>query len=310
MEVQHSDRVIARKLQLWLHGRDVRSAILRAPRLSLSLRWTVLDDLVSRTDVPAWVLRKLSAIVELGPRARRSLRRAAAIAFLRLTDRTCACTCDIGNSERMQVAHAKSLALALPRRLSTPHVVPHLLDQAECATLVAQADAHAAKHGWGSVHRRYPTTDLPVTCLACAEDFVPRLERRVLPLFRRYFGSRYGGRLRFRDLFVAKYDATAQAGLAGHVDSSLLSLIVQLSDDSDFDGGGTCFDHIGLTVHPGQGGAVVFLGKVFHAGLPVTRGCRYILAALVDRVVAADPGPRQHDDRCLPPETSEAGKRP
>ena len=104
-------------------------------------------------------------------------------------------------------------------------------------------------------------------------------------MFQRVYGERYGPpeSLAFRDLFVAKYEAGGQRGLAGHVDTSLLSLVLQLNPTSEFDGGGTHFEHLRRTVAPAQGGAVCFLGKVYHAGVEVTRGRRFVLVALIER---------------------------
>ena len=65
-----------------------------------------------------------------------------------------------------------------------------------------------------------------------------------------------------------------------------------LNHTSEFDGGGTYFEHADLHVSPEQGDAVCFLGKVFHEGRPITRGLRFVLVALIDRrPPAAEPPP-------------------
>ena len=97
------ERRVREHLQFWLQGRDTRATFLKAsvlcePRISAARRWSALGSLVGlRPDLPAWVLRKLASIIERGPCARRSLRRAAAIAFLQL-----AADADLGDSFRMQ----------------------------------------------------------------------------------------------------------------------------------------------------------------------------------------------------------------
>ena len=152
-------------------------------------------------------------------------------------------------------------------------------------------DAHAAQHGWGSLHRQYPTVDITVDKLACGGEVRRVLRSRLLPLYAERFGTQYGpaASLDFRDLFVAQYDAEApggQVGLEGHVDASMLSMVLQLSAAASFEGGGTRFEHGrrgGLVCRPEQGGAVLFLGKIFHAAEPITRGRRYVLVALIDR---------------------------
>ena len=125
---------------------------------------------------------------------------------------------------------------------------------------------------------------MPVDQLACASEIRCALGKRALPRFRELFGVQYGGPLRFRDLFVAKYEQPdGQAGLDGHVDASLLSLVLQLNPLDEFEGGGTYFEHCDLCARPQPGGAVLFLGKVYHAARPITCGRRLILVALIDR---------------------------
>uniref|UniRef100_A0A7S0JCX7 Fe2OG dioxygenase domain-containing protein n=1 Tax=Calcidiscus leptoporus TaxID=127549 RepID=A0A7S0JCX7_9EUKA len=209
-------------------------------------------------------------------------RRAAAIAFLRLSQRDGS---PQWQSERHQAAVARSLALALPKKMSTPKQVEALLSVDECSNLLQHVQQHAATHGWGSLHRKYPTVDLPVASLPCADEVRHAMASRALPRFSSFFGERYGPAesLVFRDLFVAKYEADGQAGLNGHVDASMLSLVLQLNPTTEFDGGGTFFEHTATLFRPAQGGAVFFIGKVFHAGAPITSGVRFVLVALVDR---------------------------
>ena len=161
------------------------------------------------------------------------VRRAAAIALIRLHGSGSAS----GFSSRVQAALARGLALALPRRLGLPQVVPGLLSEAECTTLLQQAEAHASQHGWGSLHRQYPTVDITLDKLGCGSAVRERLAASLLPLYAERFGAQYGpaSELDFRDLFVAKYDATpgagGQRGLDGHVDASMLSMARQHDPD-------------------------------------------------------------------------------
>jgi hypothetical protein len=69
-----------------------------------------------------------------------------------------ACACSQGWTERRR----------RERRLSTPHVVPSLLSYEECERVMVEAEAHGVSHGWGSLHRRYPTVDLPLASAAAA----------------------------------------------------------------------------------------------------------------------------------------------
>ena len=261
----------ARLLALWLRGGRRRKL----------LRWAALDALCARASrlPPAAILELVRRVEQPAAYSQRE-RRAAAIALARLHPKP-------PDAERTQAALARGLALALPRRLATPRVRRALLSAAECDALVAQATAHAAAHGWGSMHRKYPTTDISVADLACGAAVRAALHARALPAFAAY-GAQFGpaSELRFRDLFVAKYDADAaggQRGLDGHIDCSFLSMVLQLNPTADFEGGGTRFEHRDLVVRPEQGDGVLFLSKLYHEGVPIRSGTRYILVGLIVR---------------------------
>ena len=66
-----------------------------------------------------------------------------------------------------------------------------------------------------------------------------------------------------------------------------------LSNAADYSGGGTWFEALESVVHLDKGEAIVFDAKLFHAGVPITRGRRYLLVAFVytaDERQAACPG--------------------
>ena len=213
-------------LRLWMAVPRSR----RARRRRRVMRWAVLDALCRRHRLQR-VTDHLVGVLERPKDHRLTVRRAAAIALIRLHGGGSAS----GFSGRVQAALARGLALALPRRLGLPQVVPGLLSEAECTTLLQQAEAHASEQGWGSLHRQYPTVDITLDKLGCGSMVRQRLAASLLPLYAERFGAQYGpaSTLDFRDLFVAKYDATpgagGQRGLDGHVDASMLSMVLQLN---------------------------------------------------------------------------------
>jgi hypothetical protein len=257
--------------------------------LPASRRWAALHALCERKPYRRGpVLLQLMLIIESPTRRTTRMlpstgaeRRAAAVALLQI----CRIHPYLRDSLRVQSSIARGLALALPRRMSTPRLLRRLLSSDECLRLLESARRHGEEHGWGSIHRLYPTVDLPVSALCGGAEVAELVAARAFPAFERLFGASCGppGSLMLRDCFVVKYEAGGQTGLAGHVDPSFLSLVMTLNQTSDFGGGGTYFEHTGRTVSPDQGDAVCFLGKVFHEGRPVTRGTRYVLVALVDR---------------------------
>ena len=156
---------------------------------------------------------------------------------------------------------------------------------------------------WRALHRKYSTCDLPLDKLPSGPHVVRMLIEHALPLFVHQFGDQFGPAedLRFvhgqglPGLFLVRYacdkageedaDSTLQQrGLGGHVDESLLSMVITLSDPAvDFQGGGTKFEGVSDVARPDRGGAVLFLGKVWHEGVAITTGERYVLVGLVNR---------------------------
>lgn len=159
-----------------------------------------------------------------------------------------------------------------------------------CGEMVRLAEAAAARSGWETDrHRQYKTTDVDVASDgALLEACNAALAASLLPLAAESFDVPEAA-LAVEDLFVCKYEHAngGQTGLPAHRDDSEVSFVVALNDPSEFDGGGT--DFVGAPSPPapdGAGGCVLFCGLREHAGRPVTRGVRYILAGFV----------RVHDD--------------
>ena len=247
-------------------------------------RWRALDRLCERTHHADRMMSALADLIDVVHHGapvvdsvrRRSARRRrrAAIALLRVCSGSTP-----PDDARLQAALARSLALALPRRLSRPTVVDEALTPSECATLIVECRAEGSSvRGWGSLHRKYSTQDMPIDRLPCGSTVRAKLTAQLVPEFKR-FGARFGPpeSLDFISLFVVRYTASTeeeggQRGLAGHIDESFLSFVLQLSADEAFDGGGTSFEIGGcsspLVMRPGMGSAVLFLGRVWHEALP------------------------------------------
>ena len=71
--------------------------------------------------------------------------------------------------------------------------------------------------------------------------------------------------------------------MGGHVDESHLSFVLQLSESGEFEGGGTRFEREPRVLTPGRGNALIFLGRVWHEAVPITRGERFVLVGLLNR---------------------------
>jgi predicted 2-oxoglutarate/Fe(II)-dependent dioxygenase YbiX len=98
------------------------------------------------------------------------------------------------------------------------------------------------------------------------------------------YGLHENMKINITDLFVVKYKDDAQNQLEMHCDGSFLSFNILLSDKNDFEGGGTYFDD-GLTAHLEQGDIFIHSSKIKHAGLPITKGTRYLLVGFLNIIV-------------------------
>ena len=256
-------------LRCWLHGTGRGTTVQE--------RWAALEALSERADLATRL--RLAALIIEGERVHKMrIRRRAATALLRV----CA-HAPPPDSGRLQTALARSLAFALPRRLATPRLVEQVMAPDECQALIESARENGS---WGSLHRKYSTVDLPLEKLDGGAAILDLMRRRVLPHYPLAFGRRFGpaADLAFVSCFVVRYtaDKGGQAGLAGHVDESFVSFVLQLSDDADYEGGGTRFERAGV-LNPGRGNAILFLGRVWHEAVPISRGERYVLVGLLNR---------------------------
>merc|ERR1719399_2787437 len=104
------------------------------------------------------------------------------------------------------------------------------------------------------------------------------LNKTLLPAASAQF-ERFSARsLRVNEALIVKYDEKSGHNcLPVHQDFSLLTLNIALSDEADYDGGGTWFQHSGDTFIASRGQCIMHAGRLPHAGVPVARGTRYQL---------------------------------
>ncbi len=162
--------------------------------------------------------------------------------------------------------------------------VEHALSTSECSMIIESAEAYASERGgWMTKrHRNYPTMDLSVwDVVPVAAFWNETLESRVFDRL----GALYGvpqEDLYLRDLFVVKYAMDGQRELPLHMDGSHISFNIALNSfGRDFEGGGTFVRGLGETVAIGRGSGLYFQSGIFHAGVAITRGVRYILVGFV-----------------------------
>jgi len=141
-------------------------------------------------------------------------------------------------------------------------------------------------------HDSYPTTDLNLVTDSFTKGdrayIANILDARLSPLLQRVYGIAPGA-VRANDIFIVRYDyENGQKSLRGHTDSSHVSFNVLLNED--FTGGGTRYHNRVANTYtdgkPPKGDVLVNNAMVYHEGLPVTSGTRYIMVGFmgVDRV--------------------------
>lgn len=199
----------------------------------------------------------------------------------------------INTTENASTAMESMTAKDISSPLESVHFVPSLLSEEACQGLVKDALDYTNQNerGWQlDRHKDYKTTDVDVAVVGgkLLNRCNDLLKDAILPALSKLFQFPVQD-LAMEDLFLAKYSADKgqQRSLAQHRDSSELSFVITLNDS--FQGGGTKFIDDNITVAPKRAGtAVLFCGRLLHAGVEVVDGARYILAGFV-RVYPSTP---------------------
>ena len=93
----------------------------------------------------------------------------------------------------------------------------------------------------------------------------------------------------FRDLVISRADAHCFiVGCEWGAQSGLATVNIALNSPSDFDGGGTWFQDGGASHRVDVGHALLHGSALAHAGVPITRGVRYVLVAFLISTARVD----------------------
>mmetsp|Transcript_66254 Transcript_66254/g.149578 ORF Transcript_66254/g.149578 Transcript_66254/m.149578 type:complete len:323 (+) Transcript_66254:98-1066(+) len=172
-----------------------------------------------------------------------------------------------------------------------------IFSSGECAAVVAEAEARPER--WSAQSQFYyardvtqQVEDLPKTREwfgpACRDKLFPLLEECFPGAVNKANKANAGGdggakNLRIFDAKVLKYNATAgQAFLGVHRDGSLLTAILALNSDAEYEGGGTYLEPLGKAVRYSTGHVCCHAGAVRHGGQRIESGVRYALVCFVD----------------------------
>jgi len=171
-------------------------------------------------------------------------------------------------------------------------LITPFLRRSACTRVISICEEHG---GWSNDERSaYPfaTSDLEVDRVPALREYL--LKHRFMDDLQHLYQLAHGRRITaFDDMFVVRYQALGQTQLPRHTDAGDTSFMIALSDsDHDFKGGGTFFDVLGETVECAQGHLLTFDAKLFHQGIPITEGRRYLLVGFCFTTpeAAATPG--------------------
>jgi len=158
-----------------------------------------------------------------------------------------------------------------------------------CRYLINESEKYAAANGgWTTKrHNNYPTTDLPVEKIPSIFGLILQTLETITKKIHKSYCLQENMILNVVDLFVVKYKDIEQNYLDMHHDGSFLSFNILLSNTDDFKEGGTYFDD-GLTAHLEQGDILIHSSKIKHAGLPITKGTRYLLVGFLNLDLAVE----------------------
>jgi hypothetical protein len=158
-----------------------------------------------------------------------------------------------------------------------------------CEWFISESEKYAELNGgWTTQrHHNYPTTDLPVEKITNIFGFTLFSFNTIFESIKKSYCLPDYFTFNISDLFVVKYDSDMQNSLEMHQDGSFFSMNILLSDNNNFEGGGTYFND-GITSYLNQGDLLVHSGKVKHSGLPITKGKRYVLVSFVNIIINVD----------------------
>lgn len=158
-------------------------------------------------------------------------------------------------------------------------VVKKFIPNQLCKMLIDESEKYANTiGGWHKIrHQNNYTTDLEVKDIDSIKDIVNYLSNSVYDIaFQHYQIPKNIYNIDVNDIFMVKYEYKegCQNCLEPHIDGSMLSFQILLNDD--FEGGGTHFND-GIIYKPNTGDLCIHTGKVYHSGVPITQGTRYLL---------------------------------
>lgn len=153
---------------------------------------------------------------------------------------------------------------------------PKIMSNILCDEIIVESN----KHKWTRKrHLNHPTTDIPIKSTK-VQKFI---QDNIFTLIEKYY-TVDKELIEINDLFIVKYECSGQNFLEKHYDENVFSFVILLNENTEFDGGGT-----GIyspwsyqECHLSKGDIMIHPGFLYHQGIPITRGVRYILVGFLD----------------------------
>eukprot|EP01084_Bolivina_argentea_P102947 184417_1 len=171
-------------------------------------------------------------------------------------------------------------------RLNKVHIIEQAVSAQHCNYIIEEALNYVDINGW-ETERHNPgteTTDINTIVSDKLNNFIVNITQSFYPKFVEFYGIPMGF-LTIFETFVVKYEFKegAQSDLKGHMDASQYSYVLALNDPNEYEGGGTRFIEKDETIYKvNKGDVVIFPGKLFHEGVKITKGKRFILAGFLN----------------------------
>ncbi len=154
---------------------------------------------------------------------------------------------------------------------------------AVCDIVIDHANKIGEEKGWTTKrHNNFPTTDLPMHMLSeSVRAIILCRVSEILDKAKVLYCLPKTCSMDVKDIFIVKYAPSQQTILGMHCDGHILTFQITLSSLEDYEGGGTEYCD-GCIVKPNKGALTIQSGFVKHAGVPITKGLRYVLVGFVE----------------------------
>ncbi|KAL0073151.1 hypothetical protein J3Q64DRAFT_1862691 [Phycomyces blakesleeanus] len=154
-------------------------------------------------------------------------------------------------------------------QFTVPNRLRRLFSLEECNRILEGCKEMSCSDWNTARHSAFATTDIPIRN-SRFDYLIDQVRDRLIPVMANHYGFHPTRDLEFRDIFVVKYSADAQAGLKLHTDGCLLSFNVLINPKDEFDGGGTYFQPTDQTMASEQGDCVFHGAHIMHRGVDIT----------------------------------------